>query len=415
MSAQHTSEEAIVIIGGGICGICTAYFLSRDSPETQIVLIEAEGVASKASGKAGGFIAKDWHGSATASLGRLSFDLHAELAEELDGGKAYGYRTPLTNISISVKAVDKGAEVEANRAPLVVGADSHQAQDLHSHSAAHEIIFRARPAATGPAPSSTWLDHGNVRERELIGDPSGSAQVHPRRFCETLWGECERRGVRLLLGEVEGMAQDPRSLRVKTTDGAKTEIVPFGKVVVAAGPWSGQVLEKMCNFDAGITNLPGHSVIIEPSQALPAEAVFADIRGVRSSDTTTGPELFVRPDSEEGRTTVYVAGENTGEPLPDDLHDRSYDEEAIKRLLKACALISPALANGRVVSKALCYRPMTERGYPVISAVPGHEGIFLVSGHGPWGISLGPGSGRVMADLVLGKSPSADITLLGLQ
>jgi glycine/D-amino acid oxidase-like deaminating enzyme len=34
--------------------------------------------------------------------------------------------------------------------------------------------------------------------------------------------------------------------------------------------------------------------------------------------------------------------------------------------------------------------------------VPGTEGLYLLTGHGPWGISLGPGSARVVADAVLG-------------
>jgi D-amino-acid dehydrogenase len=32
--------------------------------------------------------------------------------------------------------------------------------------------------------------------------------------------------------------------------------------------------------------------------------------------------------------------------------------------------------------------------------------VFVASGHGPWGISLGPASARVVADLVLGRTPA---------
>ncbi|KAK0564546.1 hypothetical protein OC844_001646 [Tilletia horrida] len=415
--------EHIAIVGGGICGVCTAFYLLKAGvPGANITLIEAQGIASKASGKAGGFITQAWHGPATASLGRLSYELHTELASELDGERTYGYRSPLSNISLAVRPAGREMVAKADEAALALALSAaNKTQDesgggaqLHTHSAVHEIIFRARPAATGPAPASAWLDERNVREKELIGDPNGSAQVHPRLFCETVWAECERRGVRFVRAEVQGMSSsstaDGAGRRVLSLTKGKEEAVPFTKLVVAAGPWSGQLLQKMCGFDAGIiTNLPGHSVIIEPTQPLPAEALFADIRGVPASDVTLGPELFVRPDS-----TVYAAGENTGEALPQDLHDDAFDEDAIKRLLKACALISPALAQGRVLSKALCYRPMTDRGNPIISAVPGEEGIFLLSGHGPWGISLGPGSGKVMAELLLGKTLSAEISALTL-
>jgi glycine/D-amino acid oxidase-like deaminating enzyme len=34
--------------------------------------------------------------------------------------------------------------------------------------------------------------------------------------------------------------------------------------------------------------------------------------------------------------------------------------------------------------------------------VPGVDGLFLLTGHGPWGVTLGPGSARVVAEVVLG-------------
>ena len=46
----------------------------------------------RASGKAGGFLAKDWHGGPTASLAALSFNLHDELSKEYGGDKKWGYR-----------------------------------------------------------------------------------------------------------------------------------------------------------------------------------------------------------------------------------------------------------------------------------------------------------------------------------
>jgi glycine/D-amino acid oxidase-like deaminating enzyme len=42
-------------------------------------------------------------------------------------------------------------------------------------------------------------------------------------------------------------------------------------------------------------------------------------------------------------------------------------------------------------------------GRPLIGAVPGFDGLWIAAGHGPWGISTGPASGRLLADLVLGR------------
>lgn len=64
MSPQH-----IVIIGAGIVGTSTAYYTAKHAQRNgaKVTLVEATGVACAASGKAGGFLAKDWHGAATSS------------------------------------------------------------------------------------------------------------------------------------------------------------------------------------------------------------------------------------------------------------------------------------------------------------------------------------------------------------
>src|SRR5881394_3863013 len=81
--------KRIVICGGGAIGVSIAYFLSRRG--AQPIVIERHAVAGSASGKSGGFLARDWcRGSALDRLARRSFDLHAELADEL--GNPWSYR-----------------------------------------------------------------------------------------------------------------------------------------------------------------------------------------------------------------------------------------------------------------------------------------------------------------------------------
>lgn len=55
MPTQH-----VIIIGGGVMGACSAYYLSKDS-SIRITLIEKTDIACAASGKAGGFLALDWY------------------------------------------------------------------------------------------------------------------------------------------------------------------------------------------------------------------------------------------------------------------------------------------------------------------------------------------------------------------
>ena len=65
----QSPPKNIVVIGGGIAGTTTAYFLAQSAARAgaKITLVEGTKVAAGASGYSGGFLAKDWHGSATAS------------------------------------------------------------------------------------------------------------------------------------------------------------------------------------------------------------------------------------------------------------------------------------------------------------------------------------------------------------
>ena len=89
--AETTST---VILGAGIIGCATAYYLSHSGntkPDTIHIVEASPELFASASGKAGGFLASDWFSPATASLGALSFNLHKELADEYGGKENWGY------------------------------------------------------------------------------------------------------------------------------------------------------------------------------------------------------------------------------------------------------------------------------------------------------------------------------------
>ncbi|EMD40494.1 hypothetical protein CERSUDRAFT_91225 [Gelatoporia subvermispora B] len=101
-------------------------------------------------------------------------------------------------------------------------------------------------------------------------------------------------------------------------------------------------------------------------------------------------------------------------PIPDAL--------ALEALARLEAVGRRLIGRVRVVRRALCFRPVSATGRPIVSHV--HEadlgdgvkpagGVFIATGHGPWGIALAPGTGRVVAEMVLGRTPSADVAQLG--
>jgi glycine/D-amino acid oxidase-like deaminating enzyme len=73
--------KRIVILGGGIHGVSTAYFLAKQGVKS--LIIEKESIGCAASGKAGGFLGREWGSAETVEMHQKSFDLHSELAREL--------------------------------------------------------------------------------------------------------------------------------------------------------------------------------------------------------------------------------------------------------------------------------------------------------------------------------------------
>jgi glycine/D-amino acid oxidase-like deaminating enzyme len=58
----------------------------------------------------------------------------------------------------------------------------------------------------------------------------------------------------------------------------------------------------------------------------------------------------------------------------------------------------PALAGARWAARA-CARPQSPDGRPILGPVD--DGLYVASGHGPWGVSLGPGSAELVAGAIL--------------
>ena len=72
------------------------------------------------------------------------------------------------------------------------------------------------------------------------------------------------------------------------------------------------------------------------------------------------------------------------------------------RLLEQGARFLPALRGAEWSARA-CARPQSPDGRPLLGAIA--DGLHVASGHGPWGISLGPGSAKLVAEEILGGAP----------
>lgn len=87
-------RSPVVIIGGGIIGLSTAYYLSlaRKSGRSITIVDNASILFAGASGKANGILGDYGFEPEAESLGQLSWDLHQQLASVHKGRAGWGYR-----------------------------------------------------------------------------------------------------------------------------------------------------------------------------------------------------------------------------------------------------------------------------------------------------------------------------------
>jgi glycine/D-amino acid oxidase-like deaminating enzyme len=72
-------------------------------------------------------------------------------------------------------------------------------------------------------------------------------------------------------------------------------------------------------------------------------------------------------------------------------------------LLDRAARFVPALRDAEIVRARVCTRPQSVDGRPFVGAWPGADRLFICVGHGPWGISTGPGTAAMVVDAILGS------------
>ena len=357
--------KRIVICGAGVIGASIAYHLALRGVAATV--IERGGVACAASGKAGGFLARDWcDGSPLGPLAHTSFAMHAELARRIDSD--YGYR-PVTTFAVSARAA---------------GGPGRP----------------GRPDRDNARAAAAWLD-GACAVRARLGGTDTTAQVHPRLFTRALMEAAQSMGAALVEGRVEGVSVtgSPSRVRGVRIDGA---VMPADAVVVAMGPWSTVAARGLALPEVG--GLKGFSITLAPSgEPLPAHALFVDYDDGRGG--YLAPEVFARPDGE-----IYLCGLGDDRPLPVDPADIHGDPGASATLRRIAADLCSRLEDARVTSENACYRPIFADALPVMGEVPGVGGAYVATGHNCWGILLAPASGAAMAELVLdGVSSCVDL------
>jgi glycine/D-amino acid oxidase-like deaminating enzyme len=345
----------VAIIGGGILGLATAAFLAEGGASVR--LYERAELAAGASGRNSGALQHPLD-EALAPVFEESLRHYADLHE------AFGFPLPAEPVGTLVLS-DRPGELAAQHADL---------------------------AARFPALQPTWLDEAALAATEpgladgLFAYRLEDARPVPPAAAAAAFAErATRAGTRISEGTAALAAvADGRATGVRTPAGHE----PAGAVVVAAGPWSPEVLGPELPVSALWGVVSAVQLESPPRHVIEEAGVDGLVEGAGAE-----PRLF----SLITAAGVSALGSSFDVEQPDP-------ERVAPGLFEHGARFLPALRDARRGALRACARPQSADGHPWLGPVPGVEGLHAATGHGVWGVSLGPGSARLVASAVLGDA-----------
>ena len=418
-AATRSSPSAspdVIVVGGGIVGTSAAAFLAGAG--ARVLLVEREALASAASGANSGVVQHPFD-PVLARLYRESLARYRELATSTNAFTIGDEPAGMLYASPDEAAARRQAAMIAGPFP-----------ELHPEVLGGEALRAIEPTV---APD-LWAC------RVPIGYP-----VAPGSGTYAFATLAEARGVVVRVGRAATLEVVGDRIVGVRVDG---RVVPAGAVIAAAGPWTPDLLDPTGRWRP-IAPLWG--VVVEAELAAPPRHVLEeagieaslDGAGKTAGGAAGGASLEAAGGTAGGAaggaalgcgaeagpreaTGGAAGGANlAGEAADGDgiefsfipqpgagsvgstfLSSEPRAEAWIERILLRAMRFVPSMGDAPIRGVRCCPRPQSVDGRPLIGAVPWLRNAFVCAGHGPWGVSTGPASGRLIADLVLGRDPA---------
>jgi len=185
--------------------------------------------------------------------------------------------------------------------------------------------------------------------------------------------------------EVTQLGATADGVQAVTSDGERIEA---DALVVATGPWS-NALASQLDHTVPMTPKRGYHAMLEaPGITLDYPVMSATrsfvITPMASGLRLAGTAEFARLDAAPNYRRADILKQHASHYLPGLKTD-------------------PA-------SRWMGQRPMMIDSVPVVSPSPRHPNVFYAFGHGHYGLTQGPTTGRIIADLVCGDEPGLDLS-----
>lgn len=406
---RTAGPDDVVVIGGGVIGVCAAYYLVASG--RRVTLIEKGEICSGCSYGNAGLIVPS-HIVPLASPAALAHGLRWLLDAE---SPLYIRPRASRELASWLWAFRSASRMSHVRRAMPVLRDLHRASlALYEDLAALDgfwfgfrrdgmlTVFQTPQGFEDGAREARLVAEAGIPAQVLDGagvvtlEPSlrptvaggvfypGDAHLMPDMFVTGLARLAGEQGVRVRAAtEVLGFrTRGRRIVAVETTRGD----LACDQVVLAAGAWSGD-LARGLGLHLPIQPAKGYSVTCARPARSPAMPLM--LGEARVGVTPLGGVLRFAG-------TLELAGLDLG------INRRRVDVimRAATRYLEVDALSVQEIWRG--------LRPCMPDGLPVIGRAPRLENLIVATGHGTLGVSLGPVTGKIVAQLVVGEDPVVD-------
>jgi glycine/D-amino acid oxidase-like deaminating enzyme len=408
---HRTKPKSVAVIGAGIVGVSTALFLQRDGHT--VFLIDRVGPAAGTSyGNAGGVVS-----AACAPLGmpgmlrqvpRMLMDPMGPLVVR------WRYLPRITPWLVRLVLASRPSRVERIADALVAlnGGVEDAWRSLVAQAGCVDLlrpvgwlkVFETDAGFVSTAADRDVKARRGIPFQVLNADelrqlepslapifkhgylmPGCPFVANPGRAIACLAADFVERGGHLLTAAVTGFDLADRPYRVLAESGVVTET---DVIVVAAGAWS-RGLAKQLGASVPLDTERGYHLMLPPAEP-----------GL-GRPTIHGEHSFALCPMEEGtRLTSQV--EFAGLDAPPDFR-------RVRGLLGAAKRMLPTLEIAER-SAWLGFRPSLPDSLPIIGPVYGLPDVYLGFGHGHLGMTQGPVTGRILADLVADREVGIDLS-----
>lgn len=404
--------KRVAIVGAGIVGVSAAVWLQRDGFD--VTLIDRLGPGEGASSGNGGILASSscipvtTPGLLRKAAGMLLdpssplFLRWRYLPRMLPFLVSYLRHAKLTEVE-RIAAALAGIVSDSLSDHLALAAGTEAERYVHRCDFTH--LYRNRAAFEDEAALWEIRKQNGFAWEEIDGDAwrrlepafspdagfavrmSGHGRISdPQAYVAALARSAERKGARLARGEAAGFVRQGNRVVGVRVGG---ETIAADAVLIAAGAWSARLARQL-----------GLALPMESERGYHLEFWEPSVQPKTPVMVTSGKFVMTPMD---GRLRVAGLVEFGGLDAPPSRAPWRLLERAARRII-------PGLGASRV-TRWMGHRPAIADSIPAIGGIPGAPGAFLGCGHHHIGLTGGPRTGALLAQLIAGRSLNLDLSV----